>query len=386
MTSVRRSSRRVVRGVAALACLLLLTSCFLRGGADPSEDPGTTGTATGTSSPPPTGTATRSPGGTASGPVVPGAQYVSPSGSDSADGSETAPWRTLTHAFASLRPGDTLYVRAGVFDEQVRVEPTRGSPSEPVLVAAYPGERPVLRGLLWLTRPSYWTIDGLNVTWSTKNEPDEHMVKITDGVGWTWRRGEVWGARSVAGFLVAGDRRGEPADWALLDSCIHDTQPANGQSEDSNLYLGDMRQAGPGLVEGNLMFNAPNGRNVKVGPGRDSAKRGPDNVVVRYNTLYGAYVPVVVASGSTNNVIERNIIGGSVSGPLVRGFELTGAGNVVRDNIGFDGTEMFAPDNGSLVIGDGNSFRDSAQLTDMGGCDGFVPVAEARGYGHLAAP
>lgn len=40
---------------------------------------------------------------------------VSPSGSDSADGSTADPWRTLGHAVSQLEPGDLLQVDAGVY-------------------------------------------------------------------------------------------------------------------------------------------------------------------------------------------------------------------------------------------------------------------------------
>lgn len=38
-------------------------------------------------------------------------RYVSTSGSDSATGELTKPWKTLKRALTALRPGDTLYVR-----------------------------------------------------------------------------------------------------------------------------------------------------------------------------------------------------------------------------------------------------------------------------------
>ena len=41
--------------------------------------------------------------------------YVSPTGDDSADGSSSAPWRTLQIAVSHLRPGDTLNVKSGSY-------------------------------------------------------------------------------------------------------------------------------------------------------------------------------------------------------------------------------------------------------------------------------
>ncbi len=47
--------------------------------------------------------------------------YVAVTGSDQNSGSADAPWRTLQKAVNSLDPGDTLYVRGGVYSEFVNV-------------------------------------------------------------------------------------------------------------------------------------------------------------------------------------------------------------------------------------------------------------------------
>src|SRR4051794_9397114 len=41
-------------------------------------------------------------------------------GDDSADGSMAKPWKTIQHGAERLKPGDTLYLRGGVYYEKVR--------------------------------------------------------------------------------------------------------------------------------------------------------------------------------------------------------------------------------------------------------------------------
>src|ERR1700749_3762895 len=41
--------------------------------------------------------------------------YVSPSGSDSAAGSQSAPWKNIAHAQRAVSAGDTVYFRAGTY-------------------------------------------------------------------------------------------------------------------------------------------------------------------------------------------------------------------------------------------------------------------------------
>lgn len=83
--------------------------------------------------------------------------YVSPSGSDSAAGSQGAPWATIAHAQSVAQPGDTVYFRGGTYaysrankscaSRTDRVDAITldksGSSGSPISYLAYPGERPV---------------------------------------------------------------------------------------------------------------------------------------------------------------------------------------------------------------------------------------------------
>jgi hypothetical protein len=313
--------------------------------------------------------------------------FVSPTGSDEAPGTSDAPWQTLSHALVQLAPGQTLLVRGGTYREQIRdIRIRPGEPTAPVVVRAAPGERPLVKGLLYLVRPSYWLIDGINVTWDDeRNESDNHMVKLIDGVGWTWQNSELWGAASLSNILIVGNRQGEPADWTLRNNCIHDTIPTNDDSEDSNVYIGDMRRAGPGLVERNLIFRAANGRNIKLGAGSSEPDDGPTGVTVRYNTLYSAIVPIVVAGGARDIVIEHNVLGGGSSGYLIRGYKLVGPNVQARDNLGFDAEAFVAPDSGTLDAGAGNRLLPRSPLRSTTDCDAFALSSPLSAeYGHRA--
>jgi hypothetical protein len=74
------------------------------------------------------------------------ARFVDPArGKDDGDGSEKAPWRTVNHALKQVGAGDTLYLRGGVYRENVYCA-AAGKPDAPITVRAYPGERVVLDG------------------------------------------------------------------------------------------------------------------------------------------------------------------------------------------------------------------------------------------------
>lgn len=66
-------------------------------------------------------------------------------GDDANPGTEAAPWRTANASLARLKPGDTLYLRAGIYSENVLLT-ARGTREEPVTVRSFPGELAVIDG------------------------------------------------------------------------------------------------------------------------------------------------------------------------------------------------------------------------------------------------
>jgi hypothetical protein len=83
--------------------------------------------------------------------------YVAPGGSDSAAGTQSAPWATIAHAQSVAGAGDTVYFRGGTYaytkansscsSETARVDAITlsksGSSGNPIKYWAYPGEKPV---------------------------------------------------------------------------------------------------------------------------------------------------------------------------------------------------------------------------------------------------
>ncbi|MBI3764312.1 MAG: right-handed parallel beta-helix repeat-containing protein, partial [Chloroflexi bacterium] len=71
--------------------------------------------------------------------------YVAPNGEDADPGTLDQPWRTIQHAADTLGAGETVYVRAGTYSEDVVLRRS-GAPGSPVTFAAYPGEQVILDG------------------------------------------------------------------------------------------------------------------------------------------------------------------------------------------------------------------------------------------------
>ena len=80
------------------------------------------------------------------------------------------PWRTLAHAMAEARAGDTILVRAGVYHEADLRFAVSGREGAPITLAAYAAENPVLdgqglsgSGVLLEPGQGWYVLDGLTV-------------------------------------------------------------------------------------------------------------------------------------------------------------------------------------------------------------------------------
>jgi hypothetical protein len=102
--------------------------------------------------------------------------YVSPVGSDSSPGTLTQPFATVQHGVNQLLAGDTLTLRAGNYHESVTVTRS-GTASSPIILAAYPGETPMLIGAQTVSGP--WTVYNGSI-YSTP-WPAQPMQVFSDG-------------------------------------------------------------------------------------------------------------------------------------------------------------------------------------------------------------
>src|SRR5207249_1964296 len=74
------------------------------------------------------------------------AQFVDAArGSDTGDGSEKLPWKTIAFALTQLNAGDTLYLRGGVYYEKLHCSLV-GTPDKPITIRSHPGERAIIDG------------------------------------------------------------------------------------------------------------------------------------------------------------------------------------------------------------------------------------------------
>jgi len=309
-----------------------------------------------------------------------GVYYVSPTGSDSNSGSASAPFHTLKKAFTTLRAGDKLYVRGGTYTEQVTgVSVAAGTASAPIVVQNYPGERPVLSGLLWLSNPSYWTFDGLNITWSSADTADEHMVKMTGGTGWRITNAEIWGAHSWANILVAGD----PDKWSIDHSSIHDNYGSSTHNgvQDHDIYVNTTLSGHSGVIEDDLIYNATRGEIVKL-DGTGTGSGGGMNVTVRYNTMVNSSRSMLLGGQTQGSNIYRNLVvtGSSGSDIAIYLYNNTGSNNSVHDNLFWDYKTFLNVSGSTAGFSETNNLKDTVNPQLDGSLKPQNSAAAAFGY------
>ena len=99
--------------------------------------------------------------------------YVSTAGDDSNPGTQAAPWRTIQHAADKARPGSTVNVRGGVYEELVSINASGNSSDGFITFKSYPGETAILdatrftpsgrSGILTIHNQSYVRIEGFEI-------------------------------------------------------------------------------------------------------------------------------------------------------------------------------------------------------------------------------
>lgn len=166
-------------------------------------------------------------------------------------------------------------------------------------------------------------------------------------------------------------------------------EPPRDVNTDYNLYVNTGLAAGPGVIERNILFGAPNGENIKLGGADSTADQGAANVTVRFNTLHSAAQNLLLAGGTHDVLIGDNLIG-TVDNPgdyAIRAYRLSGDDNLVRDNHFYNVRQMVqaGSDFGSVTLGEGNVMAAEVPFDELS-CVRFRPsLPSATGFGRFAS-
>jgi len=270
------------------------------------------------------------------------AYYVAPDGDDANLGTESRPWATIQHAADVLTPGDTVYVRAGTYAEDVEAHVSGSATGGVITFRNYPGETPVLdgakltvppshSGLFYVENQSYIIIQGFDLRNYQSDAPDivpvgihirgnSHHIKLLDNhihdiASMAPVDDDLMG-RDAHGIAVYGDDAAHNIHNILIKGNELDHLTLG--SSESLALNGNVTDF---IVRGNLVHDNDNIGIVAIGfeetssdPATDQARDGviSDNVVYNIDTLanpsYGGdrSADGIYVDGGMRILIERN--------------------------------------------------------------------------------
>jgi len=313
------------------------------------------------------------------------------------------PLRTVKIAVYASRPGDVIVVRGGTYREAVsttgdgRSDHKGTSASKRLVLQNYPGETVRLNGWVNFNDPDYWTVTGIRFGYdATLTGNRNYIVGMFGGTGWIFMRNEVSGGYGNANMIVGinGSLAAStaPTSWRVSQNCIHDNNGTNAGDIDHNLYVSASIYSRGGIIERNLMWNAPNGGNIKLG-GSQNPDEAPVDVVVRNNTLLRAGSGIIVGQKANKILINRNILGLPISTNSgdggIKTYSMATPSGVAVDNNYFGGWKDYIRETGTLPNGrisrSNNKVWDQRISGTYAGCAVMPANATIRGgWGHLA--
>jgi hypothetical protein len=213
--------------------------------------------------------------------------YVSPSGNDSNLGTIGQPFLTIQHAIDEADAGDTIYVRSGSYGV-AEFENKYGNPTNPITLAAYPGEE----HLAIIQGTSYSPQYGLRVT-------DSNYITVKD-LAFTGTQKAI-GVEGSHHVIIEGNLVHDVG----MEAISYRKNSSNGIIRDNEIYNMGMEtpQFGEGIYIGNGSY-----------PGAHSVTY-PDtthHITISGNEIYhtgGQSAEGINIKGEADNIlIENNVI------------------------------------------------------------------------------
>lgn len=253
-------------------------------------------------------------------------RVASPSGSDGSAGTSGAPFRTARRLTAALRPGETGCLRAGTYDEDVKIS-RGGRAGAEITIRSYPGERALLLGRLWLARGAdHVTIAHLNLDGRNRSGLPSPTVNASDV---TFRSNDVTNRHTGICFILGSEKRGTATRTLIEGNRIHDCGRRPSTNHDHGIYVEKARNA---RIVGNAIFGNTD-RGIQLYPDAQGTR-------IVGNVIDGNGQGILFAGdggiASNDNLVEGNLITNSrirhnVESYYPRGTP-AGRGNVVRRN------------------------------------------------------
>jgi parallel beta-helix repeat protein len=308
--------------------------------------------------------------------------YIAPNGSDGNNGSLSHPWATVQHAGTRAKPGDTVFIRGGIYNEGeiwLRADYGHGGTQGRLLtIQAYPGEKPIFVNgeRPFIIKCDYIRIEGLHLKNGKSIGVNGNTIQIVNntftGSGYTWAAVHAGGTNILLEGNICdinGNTVGTQGHGYYISHGSNITirnNMAKGMTG-YGIHVFDQRRSGDPsgferliknvIIDGNVVSHSEQ-RSGIILAAYDHAR--VENVIIRNNVLFnnaqsGIYIPGIV---SNVKIYNNTLFGNGETALPITGTTRNVASVEIKNNI-FDLTKSKSPnayhvinakDNTSLVL------------------------------------
>jgi hypothetical protein len=288
--------------------------------------------------------------------------YVSPTGSDSGDGSSTHPWATIQHADRFVRPGDTVMVQNGTYRGDI-ILASSGMAGQRILYKAQNKWQAKLVGTgrgdgsaVIRLSGGYTIIQGFDITGTNANG----IVLAYAGTNASFNKAIdnyvhdlVTPCDSNSGAAIesgGGDNYSGISHNEMIGNLIVNITPYGG-CPGGHQASGLFAETPYSVIANNIVINAGYGiqswhaasnvaiigntlvnnlRSITVGAGDSPHGITNDYSLVQHNIIYNSSSTAIAETGKTgshNKYIDNLVYGGDISIRLKNGLQATGTIN-----------------------------------------------------------
>ncbi len=288
--------------------------------------------------------------------------YVAVTGSDSNPGTEEKPWRTIQKAARIVKPGSTVYIKEGVYNEKIIISVSGNGTAGFITFQPYPGHKVVIDGshrqkhkntfgdcIIYIENKDYICIKGFEI--ANANVHDGSGIRIYDSARYIQiLDNKIYNIKgtSAMGITVYG-RGSEPiSNLVIRGNEIYNCDPAPSEALSLNGNVKDFE------ITNNIIHDVNNIGIDMIGGERWLSSQVVRDGICSGNTVYRArssyedgYAAGIYVDGGTNIILEKNRVFECDLGIEI-GAENSG---VVVENIIIRNNLIYNNDKAGIAIG-----------------------------------
>ncbi|MCD6356775.1 MAG: right-handed parallel beta-helix repeat-containing protein [Anaerolineaceae bacterium] len=262
-------------------------------------------------------------------------------GSDVYNGFTTATaLKTIQRAVDIARPGSTIYVRSGTYNENIIIRQS-GIEDARITLKSYSGESVVIDGgnriALQTAGPvEYWILEGLTIRSTNRYTLRLGWWREANTSHWIVRNNDIYGANFLMGSFHLWENNN--IDGTGYGGKLGDAGISDGGDSHHNIYrnntihdfthhdargIWSQGLTHDSIIENNTIFNIQASTGLGQGIDLDGAGNVEWRHIVRGNTVYNCSYVGIQLENTFDTVVENNLISQGQAGIIVINYDHT---------------------------------------------------------------